>query len=68
MLTKATRGSKTMWFNALGFLVSIAGPILEANGYTGIVPPSLSIFVLPATYLVNLVLRYFFTNSSLRGN
>ncbi len=64
---KQVRFSKTMWFNAIGFIVAIAGPILEANGYTGIVPPSLSLFILPATYLVNMVLRYFFTNSSLRS-
>ena len=60
--------SKILWANGVAFLVAIVGPVLaEWIGYTGEVPPSLQLFVLPAVALLNIVLRYFFTNTSLRA-
>lgn len=56
-----------MWFNGIGFILAVAMPFLAAEGYTGELPPEIAALVLPATYLVNLVLRYFFTNTGLRA-
>ncbi len=60
--------SKILWANGIAFLVAVAGPVLsEWIGYTGEVPDSAKLFVLPAILLLNMVLRYFFTNTSLRA-
>ena len=68
MLSKNLFRSKTIWANGLALIAAVAGPILaEWVGYTGEVPSELTPFVLPAILVINLGLRYFFTNSSLRG-
>ena len=58
--------SKTMWFNALAVLVAVAAPFLASEGYTGELPDGGQEIVFLAIAGVNLVLRYFFTNQSLR--
>lgn len=47
--------SKTLWFNVLAFVVAVAGGF----GYTGELPGDWQQFVLPAIFLVNLILRFF---------
>jgi len=49
--------SKTFWFNVLALLVAVA----TQYGYTGALPEEWLIFVPVLVYLVNLVLRLFFT-------
>ncbi len=58
--------SKTMWFNALAIAVAVAAPFLASAGYTGELPEGGQEIVFLAVAGVNLVLRYFFTNQSLR--
>lgn len=50
--------SKTLWFNALAFILAVALPVLSQYGYTGEVPADWAIFVVPVIALVNLVLRF----------
>ncbi len=50
--------SKTIWFNGLAFLLAVGLPVLANYGYTGEVPASWGVFVIPAITLVNLVLRF----------
>ena len=64
---KSPKISKTMWFNGIAFVVAVAGPVLTAAGYTGEVPGELTVFVPAAIAGVNMILRYFFTNTSLRA-
>ena len=56
--------SKTLWFNLLAGLIAVANQFgfgsFEAD-------PSVNVAVLGGVALVNLILRYFFTNTSLRG-
>lgn len=59
--------SKTIWFNALALVVAVAGPVLAGQGYTGEVPGDLVVYVPALIAAVNLVLRYFFTDTSLRS-
>jgi hypothetical protein len=49
--------SKTVWFNALAFLVAVIGPILSQYGYTGDIPAGLAVFVPAAIAAINLILR-----------
>ncbi len=58
--------SKTMWFNALAIVVAVAAPFLADAGFTGGLPEGGQEIVFLLTAGVNLVLRYFFTNQSLR--
>ena len=51
-------GSKTLWFNALAFILAVGIPVLGQFGYTGEVPANLAVFVVPAIALVNLILRF----------
>ena len=50
--------SKTIWFNGVAFLLAVALPVLASYGYTGELPATWSVFVVPAIALVNLVLRF----------
>ncbi len=50
--------SKTLWFNALAFILAVGIPVLGSYGYTGELSPELGVFVIPAIALVNLVLRF----------
>ena len=59
--------SKMLWFNVVALLVAVLGPVARGFGYTGEVPPNLEVYVVPAIALVNMVLRYFFTDQSLRS-
>ena len=52
--------SKTVWFNALAFVVAVAA----AFGYTGELPEGLAQFVGPAVFVVNILLR-FVTNKAI---
>lgn len=65
-MNKNWYASKTLWFNAIAFGVAVLGPVLAGQGYTGEVGPELGIFVPAAAALINVVLRYFFTNQGLR--
>jgi len=65
---KSAFASKTMWFNAVAVVVAVAAPVLAAFGYTGEVPAELAVFIPALIAGVNLILRYFFTNTALRGN
>lgn len=65
---KSLFASKTIWFNGLALLVAVAGPVLAGQGYTGEVPANLVVFVSAGVALVNLALRYFFTNTALRSD
>lgn len=46
--------SKMIWFNVLAFVAALAGQF----GYTGELPSELGQFVLPAVFLINLLLRF----------
>lgn len=59
--------SKTLAFNVLALVVAVAGPVLFGQGYTDEVPADLAVFIPALIAGVNMVLRYFFTNTSLRG-
>ncbi len=50
--------SKTLWFNAVAFILAVGIPVASQFGFTGELSPELSIFVVPAIALVNLVLRF----------
>jgi hypothetical protein len=65
--TKAKRTSKTLWFNGLALVVAIAAPVLASQGFTGEVPVELKDFVPAGIAAINMILRYFFTSTSLRG-
>ena len=54
--------SKTVWFNALAFLVAVLGSF----GYTGELDPRLGQFVLPVVFLINLILRFVTSKSITR--
>ena len=54
--------SKTVWFNALAFLVAVLGSF----GYTGELDPRLEQFVLPVVFLINLILRFVTSKSITR--
>ena len=60
-MSKGFWRSKTVWFNALAFLVAVLGSF----GYTGELDPGLAQFVLPVVFVINLILR-FFTNQAIR--
>ena len=66
-MTKKWYLSKTLAFNAIAFGVAVLGPVLAGQGYTGEVSPALGIFVPAAAALINVVLRYFFTNQGLKN-
>ena len=55
--------SKTLWFNLLALVAVVAG----AYGYTGELDASVAPFVPVVIAVVNAILRYFFTDQSLRG-
>jgi len=57
-MDKKWYGSKTIWFNALAFILAVGIPVLGQYGYTGELSPDLGLFVVPAIALVNLVLRF----------
>ncbi len=66
MLVKADgKISKTMVFNAIAFVLAVALPVLEANGFVNELPSELSVFVAPAIVIVNMILRKFFTSQPL---
>jgi len=50
--------SKTLWFNAVAFILAVGIPVLGQFGFTGELSPELGIFVVPVIALVNLVLRF----------
>lgn len=52
--------SKTFWFNVLAFVVAVAANF----GYTGELAPEAQQFVLPAVFVINIVLR-FITNQGI---
>ena len=52
--TKRFFASKTVWFNVLAFIVAVVGQF----GYTGELPGEWTQFILPAVFLVNVVLRF----------
>ena len=62
---KATRVSKTMWFNGVAFILAVLIAVLEGQGFTGELPAEWALFVLPVVTGVNLVLRRFYTNTAL---
>ena len=57
-MDKKWYASKTIWFNALAFILAVGIPVLGQYGYTGEVPAAWSVFIIPAIALVNLVLRF----------
>ncbi len=59
--------SKTEWFNLIALFVAVAGPVLADQGYTGELPGGWLVFVPAAIAGVNMILRYFFTNTALRS-
>ena len=61
-MSKRAVSSKTIWFNVLAGLVAVS----EAFGFTGVLPPELVPFIPAVIAAINLVLRYFFTDTSLR--
>jgi uncharacterized membrane protein len=69
---KSPLKSKTLWFNVIAVGVAVLGPVLGAFGFTGEVPGEAGIYVSLAVpviiALVNAVLRYRFTDTSLRGS
>ena len=67
MLTKSPFLSKTLAFNILAVVVAVASPLLFGQGYTGEVPSDLAVFIPALIAAGNMLLRYFFTNSSLRS-
>ena len=64
---KSIFASKTIWFNVIAIAAAVVGPVLIGQGYTGVVPDELAVFVPALIAGVNLVLRYFFTNTALRS-
>lgn len=58
--------SKTLAFNVLALIVAVAGPVLFGQGYTGEVPADFALYVPALIAGVNMILRYFFTDTSLR--
>ena len=53
-MTKKFWQSKTFWFNVLAFVAAVAGGF----GYTGELPGDWGQFVLPAVFVVNIILRF----------
>ncbi len=64
---KSPKISKTMWFNGIALVLAVALPLLAAQGYTGEVPEELAVFVPAIIAGVNMILRYFFTDTALRA-
>ena len=64
---KSIKASKTVWFNGIALVLAIALPVLAGQGYTGEIADEVQPIVVGAIAGINLVLRYFFTNTSLRG-
>ena len=58
--TKKFYQSKTFWFNVLAFVAAVAASF----GYTGELPAEAQQFVLPAVFLINVLLR-FLTNQGI---
>ena len=53
-MKKSVFASKTLWFNALALVVGV----LTQFGYDGVIPADLQQFVLPAVFVINLILRF----------
>ena len=53
-MEKKWYASKTLWFNALAFIVAVAAQF----GYESELSADLQAFVLPVVFLINLVLRF----------
>ncbi len=65
---KQTRVSKTMWFNGVALILAVLIPVLEGQGFTGVLPDGSEQIVLGIVAGVNLILRYFFTDTALRSS
>ncbi len=62
---KRARFSKTIWFNAVAFILAVLVAVLEGQGFTGELPAEWALFVLPIVTGVNLILRRFYTSTAL---
>jgi len=62
-MSKAILVSKTVWFNLITMLIMIFSYLQESP----IVPPEFQPFVIFGVGLLNLILRIWFTDTTLKG-